>query len=593
MPSEHAPQFLHTSTFTSVARVAAISDEDRFVAKASLAPLRGLLPPDVDPAQDPDLLYISSNGAVGGLINANGDGITAETAVRIHRSARYKFIDVDHDRDRIAGVVLFPALTTLGEHRVVDESEALTLSEPFNMSFAGVLWKAVQPLLTKYITKVGDALDSSALSMSWEVGFNSYSIAVGSRNLFDARIVSPDSPEFSALDRCLRCKGGKGKSPDGQEVYRVIDGEAIVLGYSVVPNPAASVKGILPILPEDALVKENIEPAGEALPASIQPDESAQRKSLMGDLVALVQLARMEGVEPALSAVPALAASVPAGEPIAQATSPENTSEKDLSANKSKTRVTIYTAPMKIESIAQLTSQWDELRKMESAASVESFVSALQAANDKFAADVAAQESVISTLKETQAATEQAKAAAEQKVQELENSLAEVQKQIEALKSAALASEQNAKFVERMAALDEAFTLDDEDRELLAADVRSCADDAAFAAFMKKQEKLLAAKKKSGKAKDAKCDDEEMEDEDMEGEAKKKKCAASVDTSVVVAALASVTPAKDESSIPAGSITVDTNLADEMQAAFGSTFKIDGKSVTERKATKAAKAPKE
>ena len=487
-------KYRYTSVFESVAKVAAITDTDRFVAKASLAPLKGILPPDVNPENDPDLLYISSDGAVGGLINKNGDGITAKKAIEIHATAKHKYISTDHDKGKVVGVVLFPALTTLGDHRILTDEEAATLQEPFNMSFAGVLWKAVQPLLAKYITKTGDSLDTDALSMSWEIAFNEYSIGVGSKNLWDAKVYTESDAEFRNFEKRLRCNGGNGKTAEGEEVFRIIDGDAIILGYSIVQNPAASVKGILPVT---EVVKadedeskccpdckcENCECKDKNHEEEMEDDEDEEDDETEEESEALTP-----------AETPAVTSESPAQ------IAPENSQESNASVTKveekiiteAKTCVTLNTATMKIESLDQLKSLWPELRKMESVAAVEDFVNAIQKGTSDWEQKLADEKNIVQNL-------EKAKADAEARANELQTSLDNVKKEVDDLKSAQAAAEATQKFQERMASFDEEFDLDDEDRQMLASDLKSLPDDEAFAAYQKKMGKLMCGKKK-GKA---------------------------------------------------------------------------------------------
>ena len=88
-------KYKYSSTFTSTAKVVNPSEQDRFIAKASLAPLKGILPADVNPDDDQDLLYIVANDACSSLMNANGDAISAKTALAIYKSAKNKYINVD------------------------------------------------------------------------------------------------------------------------------------------------------------------------------------------------------------------------------------------------------------------------------------------------------------------------------------------------------------------------------------------------------------------------------------------------------------------------------------------------------------------
>jgi hypothetical protein len=247
-------EYRYVSRFTTSARIVSPSDQDRFVAKASIDSLKGLLPADIKPESNPDLLYIAASGAVSGMINKNGDGITAETALAINHTAKHKFISSEHDRNILNGFILETGFSRFGTSEPILIEEAATLTEPFNMCVVGVLWKVVNPMLSKYLLMNADAVGSEALSLSWEIGFVSYNIAVGSKNLFDARIITPEDPAFASYDKLLVSNGGNGRSTVGDPVFRVIAGSPVILGYSIVASPAAEVKGILPITKNAELI---------------------------------------------------------------------------------------------------------------------------------------------------------------------------------------------------------------------------------------------------------------------------------------------------------------------------------------------------
>jgi hypothetical protein len=461
----------------------------------------------------------------------------------------------------------------LDDHRILTNEEAANLQEPFNMSFAGVLWKAVQPLLAKYITKTGDSLDTDALSMSWEIAFNEYSIGVGSKNLWDAKIYTESDAEFRDYEKRLRCNGGNGKTTEGEEVFRIIEGDAIILGYSIVQNPAAPVKGILPVT---QLVKAE-EETEKCCPDCKCENCQCKDKNHEEEMEDEEDDENEEIKEKSDASTPSETAAA-ASESNAQI-APKNSQESNASAEKveekiiteQKTCVTLNTATMKIESLDQLKSLWPELRKMESVAAVEDFVNAIQKGTSDWEQKLAAEKNIVQNL-------EKAKAEAEQRASELQASLDGVKKEVEDLKSSQAAAEATQKFQERMAAFDEEFDLDDEDRQMLASDLQSLPDDEAFAAYQKKMGKLMCGKKK-GKA--------------MAPVAPVKPAMAAKQEVPVAEAIASVTEIPGQTQIPVGQAQVAVDLKTALAEAFDGTIKVGGRSVKDRRADKAAKEPQE
>lgn len=536
-------EYRYTSRFTTSARIVSPSDQDRFVAKASIASLKGLLPADIKPEENPDLLYFAADGATASLINRNGDGISAETALAINHTAKHKFISSEHDRTILNGFIIDTGFSRFGASEPLTKEEAATLKEPFNMCVVGALWKVVNPMLTKYLTINGDAIGSEALSLSWEIAFDRYHIAVGSKNLFDAKIITPEDPNFSAYEKLLVATGGNGRAPNGDPVFRVITGSPVILGYSVVASPAAEVKGILPI----TKAAEPVIPV-EATPslAEVAPEVAAE--------------ASVE--KPAETIAP------PLSEPLLAAAS-ENISHKSQEKNitPANPRVNLNRPnPMDIKTISDIEQNWAEICKMEATASVALIQEAIKKGSEDYIAKIEAEKALVKTA-------EEAKASAEKRASELEVTVAEVRKQLEELTQRAAASELAAKYQERMASFDEEFDLDDEDRQIIASDIKELSDE-AFEAYAKKCKKLMAGKAKKGVNPFAKKGEEDKEDMKHEKEEKEKEGCASAE---IKAALASV---KSEDAAPINGVQVDQDLYAQMAAAFGASFKLDGKALS-------------
>lgn len=556
--------YKYRSTFTSIAKVVNPTEEDRFIAKASLAPLRNILPADIDLAADPDLLYIACDGATAGLCNKNNDAITAETAVQIHGSAKNKFISTDHDRGSICGVVLHPQLTRLDSHAALTDEEALALKEPFYMSFVGALWKSVNPLLAKYLVKTGDSLDDSVLSVSWEVAFNEYSIGVGSKNLIDAKIITAADPNYEAYAELLLHNKGPGKDKSGNTVYRVLDQGALILGYSVVSNPAGNVKGILPLEPAPEPVETE---AAAETSVSVTLDlehstelflEEIKTNPDFADMVAAVIAAR----------TPTVSTTEPITE-VAASVSPENLTPDSKTPN--TLGVTHSTTMITIKSKEDIASKWDEIRKLESCASITEIIDAIEQGSKQH---IEQRDAALNSSK----AAEEARIASEARATALEQSVAQLQAQLDEVRASAEAAERQAKYGERMASFDEVFDLGDEERKLIAAEVLAIETDEAFATCLAKYQTLMAAKKKGKFVPFEKKDGDKDGDDDSKMKEGKKESCASVDTK---AALASVTAVENQVIVP-NTAAIDETILDKMTAAFASALKINGKSSTQK-----------
>ena len=556
-------EYRYKSTFEARARVVSPSDQDRFVAKASVEALRGLLPAGIHPEDNPDLLYIAADGAVAGMVNRNSDAITTETALAINHTAKHKFISTEHDRDSVVGFILDTAFTRFGTSEPLTPEAAGKLREPFNMAIVGALWKAVNPMLSKYLQMNDDSVGSEALSLSWEIGFTEYDIGMGSKNLFDAKIISSDDQNFAAYDRLLTCNGGNGRANNGQLLFRIIKGSPIILGYSIVANPAAEVKGILPIT--KSAVAENIpENPDNAVPAEVTTIDPNEPK------------------EAIVSSPGAEAAAQTSNVTLAAAS--ENISQKSQEKNitPANPRVILNRPkPMDIKTISDIEQNWTEICKMEATASVALIQEAIKKGSEEYVAKLEAEKNLVK-------AAEEAKASAEKRNAELETAIAEVRKELDEIKQRAVAAELAATYQERMASFEEQFDLDDEDRQIIASDIRELSDE-AFEAYAKKSKKLMSGKFKRGdkptftKTKDKdKTDDscgKGTDDKDAD-DAK-----ASVSADEIKQAIASAKDGGSADTVVVNSTEVneDKDLMAQMKSAFAESFKLDGKPLSAAK----------
>lgn len=572
-------KYRYRATFEASASITQISKDERQVATASLKPLKGLLPEGVDPESDPDLLYIVTNGATASLANRNDDSMGAETALAMYTSCKNKPINIEHNREDCCGVIIKPALSRFGTNEPIDEATAASLKEPFNISFVGVLWKIVNPMITGYIANQGSEPKERDFSMSWEVAFDQIAIGIGSRNLFEARVLESEDPSFATYEKMLRANGGEGKDPSGKDVYRIIRGDPILLGFGIVSKPAALVKGILPIeklelAPAESLQNAPVESVQPAVPVVAQITQDQ-----LDTIAKNVEKSVLESLQKSLHNEVASAQKTVAETVV---------SKKDQEKNEiiSPASVTPNTASiMKIESIEQLEST---LGKHEATAAVVDFVKAIKEASEQFSKDIQAKEDL---LKNAQLAKEEN----EKRANELAASLAEVKKELSEIKAAQEAAEANQKFQDRMSSFDEKFDLDAEDRKLIASDIKDL-DDAAFETYAAKCDKLMAAKKKKAADKGEKPGDKKNDKEpDQDADDKKAKAAAeaaAAEAAKVKEAVASLTEDKGQATLP-NSVVVDEDLKTRMAAAFGDSILVNGKTLNQHKAAKAAKQNKE
>lgn len=278
-------EFKYTSRFESRALFSK-KPIGSFESKASMGldELKALLPSDKEIADNPDLLYTCFNAAVANLVNLNGDGITTAGAKNLIASCKNKPANIEHDRGSVIGVITNYGFSSFGENKLLTLDELS--DDPFNISLAAIVWKLCNRGFSEFIAESQDE-DSfifKAVSTSWEVGFNSYVLAVGSKDLRKARIIS-DEKEIEENSQYLYTMGGTGFLPSGEEVYRIIGDDCRFLGCAFTTNPAAAVQGVLSVdysqIEEEDGTKDNDEDdassivppvASEVVEASVNSD---------------------------------------------------------------------------------------------------------------------------------------------------------------------------------------------------------------------------------------------------------------------------------------------------------------------------------
>lgn len=253
-------KYRHLSRFDDIPIIYAssiVAEEN--VAKASLDNLKNLIPDwKVDFEKNIDLLGIAFNAAVVNLANKNGDVMDTQTALEVTRSFEAKFLNKEHKRDKIIGHILSAGFSSYGESNILYPMDIAETKDPFNIALGAVVYKIVDK---EYAAKIEASTNSQSsnfqtLSASWEVGMVDYKIAMGSPNLKDAEIIS-DAKYIEELKKHLKAYGGSGKY-NNSPIYRLIGRECIALGCAITERPAADVSGLLGYKKPEVPEPENV-----------------------------------------------------------------------------------------------------------------------------------------------------------------------------------------------------------------------------------------------------------------------------------------------------------------------------------------------
>ena len=213
---------------------------------ASLSKLAGFLSQDIDFESNIDLVPIAFDAFVVNRRNANNQVIGTNKALEIVNNFKYKFINIEHNREDIIGVILGTGFSSFGE-----DSKPLTLEEvkdtdePFNVVAHGVMWKIVNSSLIDTIKDSGNVLSKNykKISASWELLSSDFEIAIFDKN--EKNLINASIDKTDKYKNYLVTEGGKGVTPDGKIVCNLISGDTLPLGVGLTTNPAAEVEGVL------------------------------------------------------------------------------------------------------------------------------------------------------------------------------------------------------------------------------------------------------------------------------------------------------------------------------------------------------------
>ena len=173
------------------------NDSDQLISSASLDSLKELAPDSIDFEKNIDLVGVAFNAAVANRFNKNGDGIDTATALAIKDYFIHKPANIEHQKQKVVGHIVGASLSSYGDNQVIEAEEASNTNSPFNIALSAVIYKTVNPEFAELIEKSTnkDSEFYQAVSASWEIGFNDYAIAVGSKNLEEARIIPDEQKE--------------------------------------------------------------------------------------------------------------------------------------------------------------------------------------------------------------------------------------------------------------------------------------------------------------------------------------------------------------------------------------------------------------
>jgi len=429
----------YTTIFSSNVRPIVSEEKDKYLALASAIEVAQFVP-DIDTEKQVDLLPIAFNAFVANRVNRNGDVVDTETALAFYKDFKNKPINIEHNRDRVIGTILTAGFSEFGTDKPLTEEEVAELEGPFNVTLGGVIWKVVNERVASLIEDSADpsSEDYMKISASWELGFADFNLVLleGNDKNIENGTIIDNEIEIKALEDNLKAMGGEGKTRDGKYVYRKVIGNVVPLGIGLTETPAADVKGI-------------------------STDTTAELEDLQSKL----------SVEK----------------------DKDTFAEVDKTSQIQEKNVIIQNEEkiMKIESIKDITNE--SLKELSASAVSDYIESELKEASERFSAE---KSKVEANLKDAQEKIESVSADNDKIKAELDS----VTEKLSGLEAEKTEREAEELFNQRMASLDESFVLEDNDRQVLAEQVKSL-DEEGWESFSKRMDVLLRDKSREVLAK--------------------------------------------------------------------------------------------
>jgi hypothetical protein len=420
------------------------------VSKASLDELKKLSP-KIDFEENPDLLGVSFNLAVPNMINSNGDGISGATASKIAKRFLNKYLNIEHNKERVVGHITNVSFNKMGTNEFMTETEAGQTLDPFYLSVAGVVYKTVDKKFAELMLRNSDPKDTfhNSISASWEIGFSKYFLALGSSYLKEADIIT-DPEKINEYMPYLKSKGGSGKMKDGTPIHRLIVGDIYPLGGGFTTNPAAQVNGVVAF---DQTPMISIEDEKE------EKDDEENEETLNAKCFEEVQAF----------------ISNKKSNSILDIKNVKTINHMDLEKLIAELKSALLEKKFGEEAVASMTNHFAEAIKQKDAEYRESI-----------AAEKEAKEKAQKLYDETIASVEQIK-----------SELSKAQAELNEIKTAKAQEEAVARVNSRVAELDAAYELSDEDRKVVIGEVQAL--DSAEEAFASYKEKFAVVWKHKNK----------------------------------------------------------------------------------------------
>lgn len=455
--------FKYHTSFDGIITASNNNEKHQKIIQASLESLRSLNPNTIDLESNIDLLAIAFNAAVVNVFNKNHDGMSTSMAKKVYSQFVHKPTNIEHKKEKVVGHIISAGFSKYGSNEIINEEDIDENDlSPFNIALSSVVYKTVQKDFAELLEKSLDVNSPyyQKISASWEVGFNDYVIAVGSKNLQEAEIIHKEN-QIEEFNKYLKAFDGEGIMEDGTEVYRLISGDVYPLGVGFTTNPAANVEGLVKL---DSKKKDQTKTQDEEDSIAYEKDKIEINSDLF--LKKLIKSKKKSSHK-----------------------------EKDVVISDND-KFNSYIKKMEMKELIQelketiQASTSDKFSEEAVANVVKVVTEAIKDRSESYVKEKA-------EMEKQQAAAEAAKQESETKAAELEANLAETLAKLESLESEVKAAKDLQLFNDRMDSLDSEYVLSDADRKIIASDIKDLdSAEESFAAYQERMAVVYSHKSK-------------------------------------------------------------------------------------------------
>jgi hypothetical protein len=413
------------------------------ISSANIQNLKSLIPSSVDLEKNIDLMGVAFNAAVVNEFNRNGDGIDTKTAIESVQQFIHKPTNIEHNKKKVVGHIVNAGFSDYSDSSILVNVDKET-DKPFNIALGAVVYKTVDKDFFETLKRSTDPKSKMhhKVSASWEVGFSEYKIAVGSKNLKDAEIIS-DPQKVDEMKGMLKGFGGKGVTEDGKPIYRLISGNIYPLGIGFTMKPAANVQGVI---------------SNEYESEEDNKDEISKSNKTQTKVLEKISNKISQNLKNTVN----------------------NTKIMDLETLLSEIKASLTEKKFSEEAIAGMTA---------------TFADAIKQKDDEYKASLEAAE-------QEKAEIASAKEELQNSVESIKEELKAAQERIEKFESEKAAQEAVARFNSRMEEIDSIYELEESDSSFIAEKIKGLDEsDEAFASFKDELAVFWASKNKEVKAK--------------------------------------------------------------------------------------------